>query len=211
MIETPDIAEEGAGDGIEKDHIGDVDAKKIMAGNNENKHGDKSDGADGIEKEIAPHGDFGNTESGALGGIGGAMEALFLVGFAGVGFDTEDISDGVGELAGLFVFGGGESGVDMTSFVKGDGGDGRVSDGEDEHDGAERRADEPGGNDGINNNEDKGVDVPDEFGLQSNKGVGELVGLGGKRTRKMVAMESHRLVDNGVKSEVGEVLTAFGV
>lgn len=106
VIKAPNIVKKGVGDRIKKDHVGDVDTEEIMASNNKNKNNDKSGGTDGVEEKIAPHGYFGDTEGGFFSGVGSAAETLFFVGFAGVRFDTDNVGNGVSELAGLSVFGG---------------------------------------------------------------------------------------------------------
>ena len=130
MIEPPDIREKRTGNGIEKYHISNINAEEIVARYDKDKDYHEGDRANGIEQKIAPHGDFGDTKGGFLGGIGSAAEALLLVRLSSVGFDADNVRDSIGELASLFVLGSSESGIDMASFVESYSSDYRVSDGE---------------------------------------------------------------------------------
>ncbi len=100
--------------------------------------------------------------AGAGGGFG---EALFLIGFAGVRFDAGDVRDGVGELAGLVVFGFGHVFFAVGSFGVGDGGGDSVGDEHGEKDAGDGWADEKGGDKGIGNGKNERVDAPDKVGL----------------------------------------------
>lgn len=99
----------------------------------------------------------------------------------------------------------------MASFVESEGGDGGIGDGEGKHNGTEGRADEPSGDDGIDDDEDERIDVPDKFGFKGDEGVGEFVGLGGEGAGEVVGVEGHGLVDDGVEGKVGEVPATEGV